>query len=318
MQTPLDSDTPLPTQKWCCHQFLYKFHGFWFTQTYLQTTQNVLQSFKPLSTDIILASYPKTGTTWLKALLHSIIHRSSHEHHNSLLFNHPQELIPSLETHLYVPGKTGDASKIPQFLDAKKGRILATHLPYQIFKDVLSCCECKIVYVTRNPKDTLVSLWNFLQKSKSVEDDPWELSAAVDQFCEGIVPFGPYYDHVLAYREESLKRPENVMFVTYEELKEDGIKHVGKLAEFLGCPFEGEDGVKEVEKIVRNCSFDVLSNLEVNKSSELPSGFPLPYNSFFRKGEVGDHKNYLDDVMIKKIDDITRKMFHSRGFDYGI
>ncbi|KAL8528511.1 hypothetical protein ACS0TY_006082 [Phlomoides rotata] len=317
MQTPSDShstnpQTPLQTEKWCGHEFLYKFHGFWFTQTYLQTTQNVLQSFKPLPSDIILASFPKTGTTWLKSLLHSITHRSPQDD-NSLLLNHPQELIPSLETNLYV------REEIPQFLDVKKPRILATHIPYQILGDhVLSSSECKIVYVTRNPKDTLISLWHFVQKSITIEDDPWDLSAAVDQFCEGIVPFGPYYDHVLAYREESLRRPENVFFVTYEELKEDGKNHVGRLAEFLGCPFEGENGVEEVEKIVGFCSFEGLSNLEVNKSSELPSSFPLPYNSFFRKGEVGDHKNYLDDVMIQKIDDVTREKFHSAGFDYGI
>ncbi|XP_057768574.1 cytosolic sulfotransferase 5-like [Salvia miltiorrhiza] len=325
METP-DSDTKLQNQliinsspkkqKWCGHEFLYEFNGFWFTKTYLETTQEMVETFKPLPTDIILASFPKTGTTWLKALLYSITHRSPQDD-AVLSLNHPQELIPSLETNLY-PRKRAQAS-VDEFLHEKEGRILSTHAPHQILRDLLNSCDCKIVYITRNPKDTLVSLWHFLQKLEGVGDDPWELEAAVDQFCDGVVPFGPYYDHVLAYREESLARPHKVLFVTYEELKENPRVHVRRLGEFLGCPFGGGDGDEEVEKIVKMCSFEVLSKQEVNKSSELSgSGFPLPYNAFFRRGEVGDHLRYLGDEMIRKIDHLTTLKFYGCGFHYGI
>ncbi|KAG6420979.1 hypothetical protein SASPL_117525 [Salvia splendens] len=145
-----------------------------------------------------------------------------------------------------------------EYLDEKEGRILATHAPYQILQDSPDSCDCKIVYVTRNPKDTLISMWRFVQKldavAVAVGDDPWRLWIS-------------YYDHVLGYRDESLRRPQKVMFVTYEELKEDTKSHVRRIGEFLGCPFGGEE---EVEKIVERCSFDILSNQEINKSSELP------------------------------------------------
>ncbi|KAL8038505.1 hypothetical protein ABFX02_11G111600 [Erythranthe guttata] len=320
-----NSSSSSQIEKWCGHEFLYKFNGFWFTKTYLKTTQKVLQHFKPLPNDVILASFPKTGTTWLKALLHSIIHRHSPNHSsNTLLLNHPQELIPSLETNLYVQ----NGNFIPTIIEDQynKGggtssRILATHIPYQIIGDLLrGSSTCKIVYVTRNPKDTLISLWHFLHKSGNVfASDPWELPSAVDQFCRGIVPFGSYYDHVLAYREESRKEPEKVFFVTYEELKENPNGCVERIAEFLGCPFEGGEEDHLVGEIVKNCSFENLSGHEVNMSNEMPpSGFPLPYSSFFRKGEVGDHVNYLGEEMVRMIDDVTREKFHGGGFVYGV
>ncbi|GER41300.1 sulfotransferase family protein [Striga asiatica] len=305
------SNSSLQREKWCGHQFLYKFHGFWFTQTYLETTKRVVENFKPLPNDVILCSFPKTGTTWLKALLHSITHRSDES--NLLISKHPQELIPSLETNLYVRHVENN-EKSPESLltlNEDRVRILGTHIPYQILGNVLNSSECKIVYMTRNPKDTLISLWHFVRKSEKVEEDPWELEAAVDQFCNGIVVFGSYYDHVLAYREESVERPDKVFLVTYEEMKENPKECVEELGKFLGCPFdEGENGAMEISEIVRNCSFENLSNQGVNKSSELPDGFPLPYSSFFRKGKVGDYKNYLDDEMIQKIDSITREKFH--------
>ncbi|KAL0424526.1 UNVERIFIED_CONTAM: Flavonol 4'-sulfotransferase [Sesamum radiatum] len=134
------------------------------------------------------------------------------------------------------------------------------------------------------------------------KDNPWEVEAAVDQFCRGVVPFGPYYDHVLAYRQESLNLPEKVYFLTYEELKENPRFHVRKLGEFLGCPFDqSENGEEKIDEIVKMCSFEILSSQQVNKSNEVPSVFPLPYSAFFRKDEVGDHENYLEDNMIAKI-----------------
>lgn len=40
-----------------------------------------------------------------------------------------------------------------------------------------------------------------------------------------------------------------MLFITYEELMNDPKARVKKLAEFLGCPLEGEDKEKQVEDI---------------------------------------------------------------------
>ncbi|KAL0396621.1 UNVERIFIED_CONTAM: Cytosolic sulfotransferase 5 [Sesamum calycinum] len=281
-------------EKWCGHQFLYKFQGFWFTETYLETTKRVVETLKPLPGDVILASFPKTGTTWLKAILHSIIHPSPQLQNHPLALNHPQELVPSLETNLYVEKGTelDGGNKTPEFLAVKDPKKQESWRP---------------TYRTR-----------FL-KSSDVYKDPWEVEAAVDQFCRGVVPFGPYYDHVLAYRQESLNRPEKVYFLTYEELKEKSKNHIRKLGEFLGRPFDqSEKGEEKIDEIVKMCSFETLSSKEVNKSDEKSSVFPLPYSSFFRKGEIGDYKNYLEEKMIAKIDGVTEEKFHGCGFMYGI
>ncbi|KAK6134829.1 hypothetical protein DH2020_031418 [Rehmannia glutinosa] len=172
--------------------------------------------------------------------------------------------------------------------------------------------------VTRNPKDTIISMWHFVNKWEMAKKGLRPLQVATDKFCNGLTPCGPYYDHVMEYKKLSLERPKKVFFITYEELKSDPKTHVKKLAEFLGCPFEGEDIEEQVEEVIKSCSFEVVSNHEVNKSEESPNWFQLPYNSFFRKGDVGDHKNHLSDETIERIDALTREKFHSSGFMYGI
>ncbi|KAJ6734870.1 SULFOTRANSFERASE SULT [Salix purpurea] len=167
------------------------------------------------------------------------------------------------------------------------------------------------------PKDTLTSFWHFVLKSRSYEE-PWPLEMAVEKFCNGVVPFGPYYDHVLGFWKESLERPEKVFFITYEDLKDDTKTQVKRLAEFLGCPFNGDGEEEVVDEIVMSCSFEKLSSHEVNKSSEHSPWMRLPMSSFFRKGEVGDHRNYLNNEMVERIDAITVEKFHESGLMYGV
>lgn len=299
----------LPKEKWWGDDYVVQLGGFWYMPQFFKPVKRVINHFNPLPSDVILATFPKSGTTWLKSLLYSIVNRSSK---HRLAVEHPHELVPFLEVQVFAE------SDEPPLLSAQSDtrRIFGTHIPYQLLGKTLDSCQCKVVYLTRNPKDTLISTWHFVNRwNMGKPDQSWSLDEATDMFCRGVIPCGPYYDHVIGYRELSLKRPENVMFVTFEEMLEDPHRYVKKLGDFLGCPFEEED---EVEEIVKNCSIEVLSSHDVNKSDESPIWFPLPYNSFFRKGKIGDHKNYLSHESVQRIDTLTKEKFHSLGFMYGL
>jgi hypothetical protein len=54
------------------------------------------------------------------------------------------------------------------------------------------------------------------------------------------------------------------------------------------------------DNILRLCSFDNLSNLEVNKRGKVLAG--MENNAYFRRGEVGDWMNHLTAEMIEKLD----------------
>ncbi|KAF7128992.1 hypothetical protein RHSIM_Rhsim10G0058300 [Rhododendron simsii] len=150
-------------------------------------------------------------------------------------------------------------------------------------------------------------MWHF-QNSIYFEHkwEPQPFEDIVSKFCEGVVVYGPYFEHVLGYHKESLERPEKFFFITYEELKSDPNIHVKRLAKFLGFPFVGKD---TEEQVVRSCSIETLKKHEVNNSSVVPSWGIGPYKSWFRQGQVGDHLNYLTKDMIEQIDAITREKF---------
>ncbi|CAN0896886.1 Cytosolic sulfotransferase 17 [Linum grandiflorum] len=205
-------------------------------------------------------------------------------------------------------------------MDEDQRRLFHTHIPYSHLPDSIKTYErgCKLVYITREPKDTLVSLWHFFNKiSISKQDDSiFPMERAVESFCSGAIPFGPYWEHVLEYWEESKRSPDNMIFIKYEDLQRDPKPHVRKLASFMGRPFGDDDDDEEVDKVIWRSSFDRLKDLDVNKTAPSPKMKLAPllkFSDYFRRGAVGDWRNYLTPEMAQRVDDITRVKFRGTG-----
>ncbi|XXG47829.1 hypothetical protein AAC387_Pa02g2404 [Persea americana] len=172
--------------------------------------------------------------------------------------------------------------------------------------------DCRIIYLCRNPKDTFVSLWHFFNQILPDNVKPVPIEEAFELFYKGISPGGPFWEHVLGYWKASLERPERVLFIKYEELKEDPTFYLRRLAEFLGCPFSEEEERKGIiEKIQRLCSFESLRSLDVNKSGKTEVG--IETKIFFRRGVVGDWENHLTAEMIERLDQLTQQKFGCFG-----
>lgn len=141
------------------------------------------------------------------------------------------------------------------------------------------------------------------------------LEEELDLFCAGRSANGPYWRHVLEYWAESKRRPHKVLFLRYEEMTRETTSNVRKLAEFMGCPFSGEeeaDGVPDA--IVGLCSFDHLRSLEVNRNGA--NDFNIKNDSFYRKGVAGDWANYLSPEMAAQLDLVIDDELRSSGFSF--
>ncbi|KAE8714465.1 Flavonol 3-sulfotransferase [Hibiscus syriacus] len=179
-----------------------------------------------------------------------------------------------------------------------KPRLFSTHIPYASFPTSIKDSNCKIVYMSRNPMDVFISLRFFLDKLRDKSKELLPLDEAFDKFCRGIVTFGPFFDHILGYWKASRDNPNKILFLKYEHLKEDIFSEPKHLAMFLGVPFtEEEEKEGVVEEIAKICSFDSLKELEVNKKG-INEPFGIPNENYFRKGELGDGRNYFTPSMV--------------------
>ncbi|XP_050233176.1 cytosolic sulfotransferase 17-like [Mercurialis annua] len=306
----------LPKSKaWWRFDHLFQYNGFWLSSEPAIKAHMLLQHHHFISKpdDIILSTSPKCGTTWHRALLFATVNRNAYDFSDHpLLKSNPQDLVPFLEaTVCHDPS---------QLENLPSPRLLSTHLPFSLFPESLTNTSgcAKFVYICRNPKDVLVSKWHFAQKIRSKELPPFSFEEAFEMFCGGVSHYGPYWDHVLSYWRASLEAPEKVLFLKYEDMKKEPVVHVMRLAEFIGKKFSAEEqdnGV--VEEIIKLCSFEKLSNLEVNKgSTKTNEKFIIKNSDFFRKGEVGDWKNHLTSEMAARIDQITEEKFQGFGLTF--
>ncbi|KAK9009324.1 hypothetical protein V6N11_035865 [Hibiscus sabdariffa] len=226
----------------------------------------------------------------------------------------PHDCIPFLEFNEYSTTTTtvaGEGSKI---------QLYASHLPYTCLPKSIHDSNCRIVYICRDPKDTFVSMWFFLKKfvSNQTKTDTVSLipiEEAFYLFCKGMSSHGPYWDHVLSYWEASKRSPENILIIKYEDMVRDTGSWVRKLAEFFGCGFSEEE---EGKGAVEMCSFESLRDMEVNRSGMMHEkrGKEIESSAYFRKGIVGDWRNYLSDEMGKKIDGIVEEKLRGSGFRF--
>jgi len=102
----------------------------------------------------------------------------------------------------------------------------------------------------------------------------------------------------------------------YEEMLSDPVKHVIKIAAFIGVPFstkEEEDGVPD--EMVRLCSFEKLSSLYVNKTGEFfrHGNMVIENSAYFRKAKVGDWQNHINEEMGRKLDCIVKEKLKGSG-----
>lgn len=304
----------LPAETGWVVDHLYQYQGFWHTSRELQGVLACQKHFQAQDSDILLVTTPKAGTTWLKAITFAIVNHLRYVDNpcnHPLLTNNPHELVPFIEFKLYVD------NQVPDLTTLTSPRLFATHLPFVSLpasvKD--SSSACKLVYLCRNPKDIFVSLWHFTNKLRPEEKGTNSLEETFDKFCRGVSLYGPFWDHILGYWKASMEKPDRVFFLKYEELKEQPSLRLKMLAEFLGCPFSpAEEANGLVDDILKLCSFDNLSNLEVNRNGKMSSG--EGYNTFFRRGVVGDWMNYLTPEMVGRLDQIIEQKLHGFGLKF--
>ncbi|ONI31112.1 hypothetical protein PRUPE_1G293200 [Prunus persica] len=226
-----DFISSLPTEKGWVSNHLHQYQGFWHATRHMQGVLACQKHFQALDTDILLVSTPKSGTTWLKAILFALVKRAQHPdpQQHLLITNIPHVLVPFLELNVYME------KEVPDLTALTPPRLFSTHLPYVSLPDSVKHSACKVVYLCRDPKDTFVSLWHFANKLRAKSRGTISLEEAFDKFCKGVSLDGPLWDHVLGYWKESLERPEKVMFFKNVEVGDWMNYLTAEMVERLDC-----------------------------------------------------------------------------------
>ncbi|XP_062993334.1 sulfotransferase 1B1-like isoform X1 [Elgaria multicarinata webbii] len=255
-----------------------------------------IENFQARPDDLVISTYPKAGTTWTQEIVDLVLNGGDVEKAQ----RSPVHVrIPFLEICSPPPMPSG----VDSLVNAPSPRVIKTHLPYQLVPKSFWEKNCKMIYVARNAKDSLVSYFFFDQMNLTQPDPgPWE--SYVKKFMEGKVAWGSWYDHVRRYWDE--KGNHRILYLFYEDMKEDLAREVRRVKDFLEVDLP-EDAV---QKIVHHTTFQVMKDNPMANYDTVPSViFDKSKSTFMRKGEVGDWKNYFTVAQREEFDaDYQRKM----------
>ncbi|TKS77769.1 Cytosolic sulfotransferase 3 [Collichthys lucidus] len=256
---------------------LFDFHGVSMTKYFTDNWDNV-QNFKARPDDILIATYPKAGTTWVSYILDLLYFgKTSPERQASIPI---YDRVPFLEICVPYPGKDV-ADKLPT-----TPRLIKTHLPVQFVPKSFWEQNCRIVYVARNAKDNAVSYFHFGRMNHR-QPDPGDWSTYLKNFMKGKVVFGSWYDHVTGWWEKK-QTYSNLHYMFFENMIEDSGREVDRLCFFLGFSASAE----EKERVTTESKFD---NMKQNKMTNYSTVEFMNHkvSPFMRKGKVGDWKNHF-------------------------
>jgi Sulfotransferase domain len=205
--------------------------------------------------DIVIGSYPRSGSTWLRFLLSEILTGQP------ATFETTNQSIPGL----------GNCGKGTPLLTGK-GRLIQTHELYRR-------AYTRAVYLVRDPRDVVLSEFARDRQFGFISCD---LDEYLARFLRGKVNgVGPWQRHVLSWLDSPLPKDGNLLLVRFEEMRTNTESVLAGILNFLGVGIERE----RILKAIANNSLERMRAKEdralVLHKSDTEDG------RFVRRGAIG-------------------------------
>jgi hypothetical protein len=270
---------------------------------------------------IWLASYPKSGNTWLRAFLANYLQNAQRPLPiNDLPFHilgdnmavHYQQYSGLKPEELTREKIAQFRPQVHKWMAVSRGQdvFVKTHSVIARIDGVpLVTPEATAgaIYVVRNPFDVTISFAHHYQVT---------LDVAVESLCEEqyFLPaqsgqieqyLGSWSRHVRSWTEApGLTRH----LMRYEDMKLAPLKAFGALIEFLGLPKE----MDRLKRAVRFSDFDELKRQE--QSTRFVESRPDGKTPFFRDGRSGQWREVLTEAQINRLVEAHRPTLIAMGY----
>jgi Sulfotransferase domain len=268
--------------------------------------------------DIFLVSYPKSGNTWARFLLGNLISPGE-----AITFANVERKVPDI----YAKSKS-TLKKTP------RPRVIKSH-------------ECfdpryrRVIYIVRDPRDVALSAYHYDRKGRNIPDSYPVASYITTRFMKTDEYFGTWGEHAGSWLVNSrnifqitrlndrymgtvASWGENVMswlgarghdreflLVRYEDLLENTLDQIHRIAEFLGLNATAQQIVQAIER----SSVENMKRLEAHESNKWvttrDSRKDIP---FVRSARSGQWRKELPPASITEIESAWGPVMQLLGY----
>eukprot|EP00731_Ephydatia_muelleri_P021471 Em0014g62a len=191
---------------------------------WMQMMEKKLLSFSPRPTDVIIATSAKSGTTWVSHICHQIRTKGAEPDF--------ENQVPDVTTLLEMTGSPVLPIDLNTMVQPAEPRIYCTHHLYERVPK-----GGKLIYCFRDQKDALFSFYPFVDSMMALKGRV-SLPVFIEHCTNNMHWTANNLRNLLAWWEH--RHDADVLFLFYDDLKEDHTGCVRRIAKFIGVDCDEE------------------------------------------------------------------------------
>ena len=264
---------------------------------------------------IWLASYPKSGNTWLRSIVSSLIYSKDGQFNFDLIKNIPQ--FPVERNFSEFTDNFTDINEIKKYwilaqdkinLDGKIKFLKTHHLNCKLneFYFTNKSNTCSTIYIVRDPRSLVGSISNHFDKSieeaKKFIVTPKLLGGNKDiKNGHVITLLGNWGEHYKFWKQNS----ENFLLIKYEDLVKNIDKELEKIVVFLKKYIPFEVNKEKKQNIIKTTNFNNLKKMEKEGlfNENVFKKTSSQKVDFFHKGPKNKYEKFLSKNLQKEIEE---------------
>lgn len=282
----------MPTDQIVWPKKTREFHNHHFDST-------VWNDFRFRDDDIVIATYAKSGTTWLQQIVGQLIWQGAEGVPVA-------ELSPWLDIRI-MPNE----AKLRMMEAQRHRRFIKTHLPVDA---LVFSPKARYLYIARDGRDVVWSFHNHHANAnegwyKALNETPGLVGPPIAKPVASIrryfldwlekdgFPFWPYWENIRGWWQ--IRHLPNVLLLHYADLKQDLAGQIRQIAAFIDNPVSEENW----PRVIEHCTFDYM---KAHAAESVPGGgafFEGGAETFLHSGANKRWQNTLTEEDIRRYEE---------------
>ncbi len=265
-------------------------YGIQHVAKYLLGKDLAGRNFLVYPDDTMVVSYPRSGNTWTRFLIANLLH--------------PEAEANFLNVEVMVPDTTTISSRALK--RTPRPRVIKTH-------EYFDHRYPRVVYIVRDPRDVVLSCYNFQRKYRQIADD-YPLEQYVEDFLAGRSTeraWGTWGENVASWISTRAGDP-SFLLVRFEDMLQSPTEELKRVGDFLGVPTTPAI----LEQSVTRSSADRMRELEKQQQDQwVGSRTHRKDIPFVGSAKAGGWKSKLPENGVRRIETAWGNLMIPLGYE---